>query len=78
MPRCNGDGKEADVNQGTAADQILEAVKAHPDCPLGQLIRSLPELSWFEVFHEVDRLGRIGRIKLSRNSLGLATTLRVQ
>ncbi|SLM49481.1 protein of unknown function [Nitrospira japonica] len=64
--------------QHTAADQILQAVKAHPDCALGHLIRSLPELSWFEVFHEVDRLGRTGRIKFSRNSLGLATTLRVQ
>lgn len=66
------------MGQRTVADQILEAVKAHPDCALDQLISTLPELSWFEVFHEVDRLGRAGRIKLSRNSLGLATTLRAQ
>lgn len=66
------------MDQPTTADQILEAVKTHPDCALGQLIRSLPELTWFEVFHEVDRLGRTGRIKLSRNSLGLSTTLRAQ
>ena len=33
------------MDRHAAADQILEAVKAHPNCALGQLIRNLPELS---------------------------------
>jgi hypothetical protein len=66
------------VEQKMAADQILEAVKTHPGCALEELIRTLPGLTWFEVFHEVDRLGRSGRLKLSHSSLGLTTTLRAQ
>jgi hypothetical protein len=58
-----------------AAAQILEAVKIHPECALDELILSLPELSWFEIFHEVDRLSRSGHLQLSQSSLGLTTKL---
>ncbi|BCA56481.1 hypothetical protein W02_36210 [Nitrospira sp. KM1] len=61
-----------------AADKILDAVNAHPGCALDELILSMPELTWFEVFHEVDRLGRAGRLKLSQSGLGLTTRLRSQ
>ena len=66
------------LEQKIAADQILEAVKTHPGCALNQLILNLPGLTWFEVFHEVDRLGRTGRLKLSQSPLGLTTTLSAQ
>lgn len=63
------------MRQDIVADQILEAVKVHPECALDELILSLPGLSWFEIFHEVDRLSRSGQLRLSQSSLGLTTTL---
>ena len=63
------------THQETAAAQILEAVKIHPECALDELILSLPELSWAEIVHEVDRLSRSGQMRMSQSSLGLTTTL---
>lgn len=59
-----------------AADQILEAVRSHPECTLDELIQRLAELSWSEVFLEVDQLSRSGRLLLTRSRSGFTTTLR--
>ena len=61
----------------TIGDQILEVMKAHPDCTLEEVIHQLPEWDWLEVFLEVDRLNRKNRLRLSQSSLGLTTTLRL-
>ena len=53
------------LNQGVAS-QILQAVKAHPGCGLDELTSLLPDLSWSEVFVEVDRLSRAGQLRLIR------------
>jgi hypothetical protein len=58
-----------------AASQILEAVKVHPECALGELILSLPGLGWAEIVHGVIRLSRSGQLRLSQSSLGLTTKL---
>ena len=63
------------VRKHVAADQILEVVRTHPECTLEELIRNLPGLSWFEIFHEVNHLSRSGQLRLSQSSLGLTTTL---
>jgi hypothetical protein len=63
------------LRQEIVAEQILEAVKTYPECTLHELIVSLPELSWFEIFHEVNHLSRSGQLRLNQNSLGLTTTL---
>jgi hypothetical protein len=63
------------LRQDIIAEQILETVKAHPECTLYELMISLPELSWFEICYEVDRLSRSGQLQLSQSSLGLTTTL---
>ena len=55
------------LNQGAVANQILEVVKAHPGCGLDELTSLLPDLSWSEVFVEVDRLSRTGQLRLTRN-----------
>jgi hypothetical protein len=62
---------------GTIGDQILEAVKANPDCTLEEVTRQLPELYWSEVFLEVERLSRLGHLRMIQSSLGLTTTLRL-
>jgi hypothetical protein len=61
--------------RGTIADQILEAVRAHPDCTLEELTQRLQELNWSEVFLEVDRLSRSGQLRLTQSSTGFLTTL---
>jgi hypothetical protein len=53
------------LNQGVA-HQILEVVKTHPGCGLDELTSFLPDLSWSEVFIEVDRLSRSGQLRLTR------------
>jgi len=63
------------VRQDIVADQILEAVRAHPECALDELILSLPGLSWAEIVHGVIRLSRSGQLGLSQSSLGLTTKL---
>ncbi len=63
------------LRQELVAERILEVVRAHHECALYELILSLPELSWFEIFDEVNRLNRSGRLRLSQSSLGLTTIL---
>ena len=53
------------LNQGVAS-QILEVVTARPGCGLDELTSLLPDHSWSEVFVEVDRLSRLGQLRLTR------------
>lgn len=55
------------LKQDSVANQILEVVKAHPGCGLDELTKCLPDLSWSEVFVEVDRLSRSGQLRLTRS-----------
>ena len=43
-------------------DRILRAVKRAHRCDLDALATSLPELTWNQVFLEVDRLSRQGQV----------------
>jgi hypothetical protein len=43
-------------------DRILGAVKRSPECDLDTLASDLPELTWNQVFLEIDRLSREGQI----------------
>jgi hypothetical protein len=65
------------LKQETVANQILEVVRLNPDCTLEDLMHSLRELRWSDVFNEVNNLSRSGRLKLTESSLGLTTTLRI-
>jgi len=60
---------------GTIGDQILEAVRAKPDCTLDELIFRVSGASWSEVFLEVDRLSRSGQLRLTKSRSGLTTRL---
>jgi hypothetical protein len=48
--------------------QILEAVRRAPGCQLDDLMEHCPDLTWNQVFIEVDALSRAGQLKLT--SLG--------
>ena len=54
----------------TAADEILDMVKAHPGCTLDESTHYLKKSNWCEVFIEVDHLSRIGRLRLTRSGTG--------
>ncbi len=43
-------------------DRILGEVKRTHGCDLDTLTKSLPDLSWGQVFNEVDRLSRQGKV----------------
>jgi hypothetical protein len=49
--------------KGTVADQILEAVRRAPGCPLDDLDFSSPELTWNQILLEIDRLNRTGQLE---------------
>lgn len=64
------------LEQGTVTEEILDIVKAHPDCTLDELTQRLQKWNWSEVFIEVDRLSRLGRLRLNQSGVGFITTLR--
>jgi hypothetical protein len=55
---------------GTVADRILDAVHSAPDCQLDDLVLSLPELTWNQVFLEVVRLCRTGLVRVTALGVG--------
>lgn len=58
-------------------ERILELVRANPDCTMEEVMQQLPELSWSDVFLEVERLVRVGQLRLIHNSLLFTTSLRL-
>ena len=54
----------------TVADQVLDAVHGAPGCQLDDLVLSLPELTWNQVFLEVDRLSRTRQVRMTAMGAG--------
>jgi hypothetical protein len=54
-------------------DQILEAVAKVPDCRIEELASLLPDLTWSQLFREVDRLSKTGHVRLTLNGRGIFT-----
>jgi hypothetical protein len=57
----------------TLADRILDAVYRAPGCQLDELVLSVPELTWNQVFLEVDRLSRTGQVRMTAMGKGTYT-----
>ena len=55
---------------GTVAERILDAVHGAPGCELDDLVLRLPELTWNQVFLEVDRLSRTGQVRVTARGRG--------
>lgn len=49
----------------TVKGRIVEAVRSAPGCHLEDVVMSCPQLSWNEIFVEVDRLNRTGKLLLT-------------
>lgn len=58
------------------AERIIHAVRGIPECSLEDLAHRLPDLSWSEVFLEVDRLSWSGQLRLTRSGVRCTTTIR--
>jgi hypothetical protein len=58
---------------GTVADRILDAVHRAPGCQLDELMLSVSELTWNQVFLEVDRLSRTGQVRMTAMGKGTYT-----
>lgn len=52
------------ARSATPADLIVETIAHHPGCCLDDLVRVCPELTWNQIFLEVDRLSRTGHLRL--------------
>lgn len=57
----------------TPADLIVETIAHHPGCSLDDVVTFCPELTWNQIFFEVDRLSRGGFLKLALVGAGLYT-----
>jgi len=65
------------LQQATIRDRILEQVSAYPDCTLEEVAQQFPELPWFDVYIEVERLSRSRYLRLNHKSVLSTITLRL-
>jgi hypothetical protein len=55
----------AHTYENPAAATILEVFLSVQKCDLDMLVRACPTLTWNQIFSEVDRLSRVGQLRLS-------------
>jgi len=65
------------LQQATIAERILELVRAIPDCTLEEVAQQVPELHWYDVYIEAERLSRSGHLRLIHKSVLSTITLRL-
>jgi len=65
------------LQQATISDRILELVRANPDCTLEEVTQQFPELHWYDVYIEVERLNRSGDLQLTHRSVLATISLRL-
>jgi hypothetical protein len=58
------------ATQAPVVERILGAVKRTHGCDLDTLAESVPELTWNQVFLEIDRLSREGQILVTCQTRG--------
>lgn len=63
------------MSEEPISDRVLGVVRANPDCSLDEVVQQLPDLPWSDVFMEVDRLNRLGRLRLIQDILLRATSI---
>lgn len=56
-------------------DRILEVVRTNPDYSLEDVVQQLPDILWSDVFIEVDRLNRLGHLRLVQDISLRATSI---
>ncbi|TLY40508.1 MAG: hypothetical protein E6K59_10895 [Nitrospirae bacterium] len=63
--------EEPMTHEQTVADRIIEAVSRSPGCFIEDLTLACSDLPWKQVFIEVDRMSRNGRLLLERKGPGV-------
>ncbi|MBM4123629.1 MAG: hypothetical protein FJ246_01525 [Nitrospira sp.] len=58
------------MSQPSVADRIMEAASRRPGYLLEDLLLDCPDLTWSQVFMEVDRLSRTGQLSLRQEGRG--------
>ena len=53
------------ARSATSVDLIMEAIAHHPGCSLDELVTICLDLTWNQIFLEVDRLSRGGFVRLA-------------
>ena len=61
------------TKQETVADRILKAVRRAPGCRLDDLVCTCLDLTWNQIFLEVDHLSRTGQVRLQSKGEGIYT-----
>jgi hypothetical protein len=59
--------------ESTVPDRILEAVAKEPSCRIDDLVTHFPDLTWIQVFIEVNRLSLNGQLSLILDGQGVFT-----
>jgi hypothetical protein len=54
----------------TPTNQILDVLARSNGCSLEDIVRDCPDLTWNQVFLELDRLSRTGEIRLRLRGAG--------
>jgi hypothetical protein len=62
-------------HSATMASKILQVVRAHPGCGIDDLVERLSDAQWSEVFVEVDRLSRSGKLRITKPNSGFLVML---
>jgi hypothetical protein len=65
------DEKFVVTQQGSVAARILQAVRCAHVCYLDDLELRLPDLTWNQVFLEIDRLSRTGQVRVTAKGRGV-------
>ena len=65
------------MEQATIGDKILELVREIPDCTLEEVRQEFPELHWYDVYIEVERLSESGHLRQIQNNELFTTTFRL-
>ena len=63
------------LSEPPIGDRILELVRTNPDCSLDDVVQQLSDILWSDVFIEVDRLNRLGHLRLIQDISLRATSI---
>ncbi len=66
------------IQEHPLEDRILEIVADTPGCLLEELVLQCPGATWSQIFVEVDRLSRIGKVDLTKEGPGVYVVRRKQ
>ena len=57
----------------SVTDRIIQTVAENPECQLADVLHACPDLTWNQIFSEVDHLSRSGQVRLRQESAGVYT-----